>query len=135
MKKIVEKILSLTMALGMAFSITACGDENASSAPAAEEKSTESVLLYDFEWYRTSFQPIRISNFGKISKSADYAKSGSYSAKLLPGGNTRGSTPYFNMPLQSNVYDFSYNVIDYRSISCSVFNAEEEPELGCSFDS
>ncbi len=127
MKINLKKLLTFTMALGMTFSLAACGEETPASSTATEtEKSTESVLLYDFEWYRTSFHPIRISDFGKIERSADYAKSGTYSAKLLPGGNVRGTTPSFNMPLQSNVYDFAYNMIDYRSISCSVYNAEEE---------
>ena len=112
------------MALGLLVSCFGC--DNGKPDASEQETSKEPVLLYDFEEWRPNFHAIRPSNFGSITRSSDYAKSGKYSAKLIPGGNTRQDSPYFTLPLASTVYDFAHNVLNYRSIGISFYNPMEK---------
>lgn len=131
MKKI-KKIASLAMAFGLLFSCFGCkedGGETESSSSSGEVVTTSKtapVLLYDFEDWKPSFHLIRTDSYASITRSDEYAKTGKYSAKLIPGGGPSGANPTFSLPLNSTVFDFAHNILDYRSISFGFYNPQEE---------
>ncbi|MBE5753421.1 MAG: hypothetical protein E7343_05090 [Clostridiales bacterium] len=116
-----KRILSLCLAtMVVATATTAWVSNLTASAESAENKE---VVLCDFEKMNPDVTNLRVGDgLWSLTRSTEYATSGKYSLKVVPGAYFDNSVPYFIVPLTSAYYGFNYNVSEYISMTAKVYN-------------
>ena len=122
MKKKIVCLLCALLVISCCVALPGCAEEQ----PTASE-----VALCDFEEYSPDFEMLRFVNkFGaiEVNEDAEFVKSGSASAKVMPLGSFSANTsPMFYIPFTSVTHNYDYKdlrMVDY--ITVSIYNAQQE---------
>lgn len=117
------------LAFAAIFLAAGCGKDEKKET---QQTDSNTVLLYDFEDYKTNVEPLILLNyFGKVSLNTEkeYVKNGNGSLKMIPEGCiSEDSTlaPTLKAPLNIDVADVQENDISQLvQISAEVYNASD----------
>ncbi len=128
-------LLACLMTLGFA-GCGSCGcggggnDSSSSSTSDGGDPTdtADTVLLNSFEDFAKDFRLINVGDGGiRVTRSTKRAMDGNYSAEVKVGGEYADSRVWFSLPLQSELYDFSYDLAEYKTLTCYVYSEHYLP--------